>query len=110
MFQLTKKSVVIDNYELLSGMKLLIYNSGNSCTLRLYSNVTEKVLAGQKDVYYMLPEKYRPLKTIVQMCFSQTGKKILLNVKSTGEVGIYYILDEISQGDNVYGLVTWGIG
>lgn len=103
------KTILYENEPLLNGIKITLYKIGNVATLSIKAGATEEISIGQKDAYLELPKGFRPSVELTELCFSQTGKKFIVRIATSGKVGIYYVLDAISSNDNVYGNISWAI-
>ena len=98
--------VLYENQELWKGLKITVWKTGNVCTCVLGGMLKEATTTGPQNTYLPLPTAYKPFKTISTIQVDQNGKRMVFNVNTTN-LGLYYLLDNITTPTNMYGFITW---
>ena len=103
------------DYELIGtttfqGTTLRCWRNGQVVTLAWDGYYTSKASAGAKNVYITVPAAYRPITHVWSIVQDQSGHKAILDAQTSGNVGLYYLLDASAKNTNVYGFLTWVAG
>lgn len=90
-----------------NGTQISFWRNGNVSTLVWNGHESAATSTGAKDVYMTIPEKYRPRITISTIFTDQNNKRFFFLCSASGQAGLHYQLDPITDPTGVYGTLTW---
>jgi hypothetical protein len=90
------------------GVKLSVTISGLTA-LAVFSGTEDgPITSGAQNSYLNIDTKYTPNFSISQIITDQNNKRLIVTVSSyEHKVGVYYLLDGVTSGTNVYGFLCW---